>query len=91
MRKSASMFIFLVLGTACIIDLEPAEPDIESSATPPEVAPEVEPEVNIDLIGDRSADLDVMAVRAQALRPDEAGAGAGPGTGIDRACPGCSF
>lgn len=83
MRKAASMFIFLVLGTACIVDLEPAEPDIESSAPPPAV----EVEVDVGLAGDRTADLDVMAVRGQAVRPDEAGAGTGPG--IDRACPGC--
>lgn len=66
MRKAASMFIFLVLGTACIVDLEPAEPDIESSATQPApepapepaIEPQVEPEVEVSLAGDRDADLD---------------------------------
>lgn len=77
MRKAASMFIFLVLGTACIIDLEPAETDM------------VERGVSAgDGAGAGSAELGAMAVRGESLRPDEAAPGAGTGS---QACPWCSF
>jgi hypothetical protein len=78
MRKAASMFIFLVLGTACIIDLEPAETDI------------VERGVSAgDRAGDGRAELGAMATRGESLRPDEVA----PGAGIagSQACPWCSF
>lgn len=84
MRKAASMFIFLVLGTACIIDLEPETDVVETSISPSHGTGH----------GAGSADIEVMAVRGQAVRPDEATPGTAPGATIslasDRACPGCN-
>lgn len=81
MRKAASMFIFLVLGTACIIDLEPTETDVvESSVSAGDGLG------GADLAG--PAGQGAMAVRGQpALRPDEVAPGADRG----QACPWCSF
>jgi hypothetical protein len=61
MRKAASMFIFLVLGTACIIDLEPAVERAVSAG---------------DGAGDGSADPGAVAARGESLRPDLAAPGA---------------
>ncbi len=82
MRKAASMFIFLVLGTACIIDLEPAETDmVERGVSASDGAR--------DGAGAGNAELGAMAVRSKSQRPDEAAPGAG--TTGSQACPWCSF
>lgn len=81
MRKAASMFIFLVLGTACIIDLEPAETDVVESSVSAGEGPG-----GADLAG--LAGQGAMAVRDQpALRPVEVA----PGADRSQACPWCSF
>jgi hypothetical protein len=76
MRKAASMFIFLVLGTACIIDLEPAETGVVERAVSAG-----------DGAGDGSAEAGAMAARGESLRPDLAA----PGADRRQACPWCSF
>lgn len=78
MRKAASMFIFLVLGTACIIDLEPAETDIVESSVP----------AGDGDVRAGNAVHGAMAIRGEpALRPDENA----PGADRSQACPWCSF
>jgi len=71
MRKTVSMFIFLVLGTACIIDLEPDETALVERAVSAR-----------DGAGAGSAELGAMAARGDSLRPDEAAPGADRNPGV---------